>query len=141
MECVTTEQASSVVQRYYVELISTLAQYLNELLLHLVPEGVITIDVKNTIKQFGSSPSDRAEYLLDNHVNRPLAGGILTNFVKLLKVMQKIPGCDSLAVEIRKALKCDTAISVVKKATVDTETSQGNQSGIDMHIKSHYRLD
>ena len=41
--------------------------------------------------------------------------------------MQNIPGCDSLAVEIRKALRCDTAISVVKKTTVDTETSQGNQ--------------
>ena len=129
MERMSTEQASSVLRRYYVELISTLAQYLNELLLHLVPEGVITIDVKNTIKQFGSTPNDRAEYLLDNHIDRPLAVGNVTNFVKLLKVMEKITGCDSLAVEVRKALKCDTPICEANITTVDVEANVEGSKG------------
>ena len=129
MERMSTEQASSVLRRYYVELISTLAQYLNDLLLHLVPEGVITIDGKNTIKQYGSTPNDRAEYLLDNHINRPLSIGNVTNFVKLLKVMEKITGCDSLAVEVRKALKCDTPICEANKTTVDVEAKVEGSKG------------
>ena len=141
MECITTEQASSVLQRYYVQLISTLSQHLNELLPYFVPEGVITIDVKNTIKQFGSTPSDRAEYLLDNHINRLLAGGIVTNFIKLLKVMQKIAGCNSLAGEVWKALNCvtplDTPISVVNKTTVDVTALQGNESYTMHNYRAH----
>ena len=133
MECVTIEQASLVLQQYYVEFVSTLGQHLNDLLLRLVPEHVITIDVKNTIKQFGCTPSDRAEYLLDNYINRPLAGGNVTNFVKLLEVMEKIPGCNLLVVTVQKALKCDTPkdtpMSVVSKTTASTEALQGNQSG------------
>ena len=134
MESVTTEQASSVLRRYYVELIMTLAQYLNDLLLHLVPTEAITIEDKNTIKKYGDTPNDKAEYLLDNHINRQLAGGIVTNFVKLVRVMEKIPGCNPLAAKLRKALTCDTPMHVGNIATMDVEAEQGNQSVIEMYI-------
>ena len=129
-----TEQASSVLRRYYAELINTLAQYLNDLLLHLVSEEVITIEDKNTIKKYGDTPSDKAEYLLDNYINRPLAVGIVTNFVKLLKAMEKIPGCNLLAADLRKALKCDTLICVANSTAVDVEMSRGNQSCIRISL-------
>ena len=129
MESIPTQQASTVLQRYYVELIMKLAQYLNDFLLYLVSEEVITIEDKNTIKKYGDTPSDKAEYLLDNHIIRPLAGGIVTNFVKLLKVMEKIPGCNPLAAELRKALKCDTPsdtpMGVGNIATMNVEAEQG----------------
>ena len=129
MESIPTEEASSVLRSYYVELIKALAQYLNDLLLYLVSEGVITIEDKNTIKKYGDTPSDKAEYLLDNYIDRPLAGGIVTNFVKLLKVMEKIPGCNPLVAKLRKALKCDklsdTPMGMGNIATMNVEAEQG----------------
>ena len=110
-----------------MELVSTLAQHLSDVLLYLVPEGVIKIEEKNTIKSYRDTPTDRAEYLLDNHVNRQLSEGITDNFMKLLKVMRKIPGCNPLAVELSKALKCDTDepnIPVVSNARSTEEVSK-----------------
>ena len=101
-------QGSLVLRKYYAKLVSVLAQCLNELLVQLVSEEVITIEDKNTIKKFGDSSVDKAEYLIDNHINRPLAVGIVDNLAKLLQVMQKIPSCNSLATELLQALKCDT---------------------------------
>ena len=107
----------------------TLAQYLNDLLLYLVPEGVITIEDKNTTKKYGDTPNNKDKYLLDNHINRPLAGGIVTNFIKLLKVMEKIRGCNPLAAELRKALKCDMPsdmpMGVGNIAIMNVEAEQG----------------
>ena len=84
MESIPPEEALILLQRYYAELVSTSAKYLNELLPYLVSGEVITIEDKNTIKKFGDGPNDRAEYLLDNHVNRPLFGGIVKNFCKTI---------------------------------------------------------
>ena len=97
---------SLIFRSYYVKLVSTLARNLSDVLLHLVSEGVINIEEKNTIKNYRDTPNDRSEYLLDSYVNRQLSEGITDNFVKLLKVMQEIPGCHSLAVELSKELKC-----------------------------------
>ena len=95
----STSQESLTLRKYYAELVSILAQYMNELLPCLVSEQMISIKEKNTIKQYGETSQDRAEYLLDNHVERPLSAGVTENFVKLLRVMQKIPGCDKLSSE------------------------------------------
>ena len=92
---------SRVLQEYYSKLVSTLAQCIDEdLLPALVSAKVITIDDKNTIKSYGNRPRNRIEYLLDNHVNRPLCVGITDNFAKLLRIMQNIPHCKSLADEM-----------------------------------------
>ena len=92
---------SRVLQEYYSKLVSTLSQCIDdELLRSLVSAKIITIDDKNIIKRYGDKPTDRSEYLLDNHVNRPLCAGITDNFTKLLKIMQNIPYCKSLADEI-----------------------------------------
>ena len=142
MESISPEEALTLLQRYYAELVSTLAKYLNELLPYLVSGEVITIGDKNTIKKFGDGPNDRAEYLLDNHINRPLFGGIVKNFVKLLEVMHKIPACSKLAAELLKALKCDTPSKkpritsrvvpepIGHDTKVDDEASKNEQSGI-----------
>ena len=121
--------ASSVLQKYYVELVDTLGKNLNDLLLYLVSEEMINIEEKITIKQFGETPSTRVEYLLDNYVHRQLSGGITDNFLKLLKVMQKISGCSKLAAEILKAIKCDTP--KISNPIID-EVSKIDQSG--MHV-------
>ena len=131
-------QETLVLRKYYAKLVSVLAQCLNELLLHLVSEEVITIEDKNTIKKYSDTPYDRAEYLLDNHINKPLAVGIADNLLKLLKVMQMIPSCCSIAIELSKALRCDTAPDVVTTlqcnrgcdAEVSNETKK-NESGMD----------
>ena len=132
-----TEQVSSVLHKYYSKLVSTVGKHLNGLLVHLVSEGVIKIDDKNTIKQFGDTPSERAQYFLDNHIDRALSAGITDNFVKLLKVMQKISGCSPLAAELSEALKgvalSDTP-SVNSNRRVGDETSKKNQSGMVIHI-------
>ena len=137
MESTPTEQVSSVLHKYYSELVSTVGKHLNGLLVHLVSEGVIKIDDKNTIKKLGDAPSERAEYLLDNHVDRPLSAGITDNFVKLLKVMQKISGCSPLAAKLSEALKCvalsDTSVNSNRR--VGDETSKNNQSGMAIHIQ------
>ena len=140
MESIPIEEASILLRKHYVELVSILGQCLNELLLHLVSEEVITIEDKNAIKKFGDCPSDRAEYLLDNHVNRPLFGGIAENFVKLLKVMQKIPTCNTLAADLLKALtQSDKSKTITPRGTsesterhtkMDDEASKNNQSGM-----------
>ena len=128
-------KVSLVLRKYYAELVSTLGKYLNDLLVYLVSEGVIKIDDKNTIKKFGETPaSDKAEYLLDNYVNRPLDAGITDNFLKLIKVMEKteIPGCNPLAAELSKALECDTgsATPTVNNRRVSNEESN-SQSGMN----------
>ena len=142
MESIPPEEALILLQRYYAELVSTSAKYLNELLPYLVSGEVITIEDKNTIKKFGDGPNDRAEYLLDNHVNRPLFGGIVKNFVKLLEVMHSIPACSKLAAELLKALKCDkpskkpgiisrdTPKPIGHDTQVDDEASKNDQSGM-----------
>ena len=142
------DEASTLLRRHYVELVSALAKCLNELLPHLVSEEVITIEDKNTIKKFGDGPNDRAEYLLDNHVNRPLFGGIVKNFVKLLNVMQKIPTCNTLATDLLKALKRDKPMVVTSQpmeccdTKVDDKASKNDQSGmvLQMQLYIHYML-
>ena len=120
---------ASVLQKNYAELVDILGKNLNDVLVYLVSEGVIKIEEKNTIMEFvGKTPSQRAQYLLDNHVDRPLSGGLTDNFLKLLKCMQKIPGCSNLAAEISKAIKCDTP-------KISDEASKIDQSGMGMHIR------
>ena len=140
MEYTPTEQTSSVLHKFYSELVGTVGKHLNGLLVHLVSEGVIKIDDKNMIKKFGDTPSERAEYLLDNHVDRPLSAGITDNFLKLLKVMQKIPGCGPLADELSKALKCDPLSDAPSDPFKSNnrrgsdESPKNNQSGMGIHI-------
>ena len=134
MESIPLPQGKLVLRKYYAKLVSVLAQCLNELLLHLVSEEVITIEDKNTIKRFGDTPYDRAEYLLDNHINGPLTVGISENLAKLLKVMQMIPSCSVIATELLKALKCDTppdvATGLQRDAKMSDESMKKDQLGM-----------
>ena len=90
-----------LLQKYYAKLVRVLAQCIEgDLLPALVSAQVITIDDKNTIKRHGNTLEDKAQYLLDNYVNRALSVGITDKFIKLLEVMEDIPYCKSLADEL-----------------------------------------
>jgi len=106
-----------------------------------VSEEVITIDDKNRIKQFGNTPEDKAEYLLDNHVNRPLSAGLTDEFVKLLKVMRKIPDCNPLGVELSSSLKSDHEASMMMKSPFNMNTTKvvDETSGIGICICTEHR--
>ena len=132
-----------VFRNHYVKLVSTLAQHLSNVLLYLVSEGVIKIEEKNTIKDYRDTPNDRAEYLLDNHVNRQLSEGITDNFLKLLKVMRKIPGCNPLAVELSKALDTDTSCTPVvsnARLIISENESKNIQTGMGIRSTHTYVL-
>ena len=136
MESTSAAHASSVLQKYYAELLDMLGKNLNDILKYLIPEGMINIKEKNTIKQFGKSPDDRAEYLLDNHVDRQLSGGITDNFLKLLKVMQKIPACDKLSAEISKAIISDT-LKTSASDPISDEASKIGKPGMEFRVQVH----
>ena len=108
-----------VLQKHYDELVSTLSRSIDEVLRGLVSMRVITITDKNKIKKYGDIPEDRAEYLLDNYIDRLLAARINDNLMKLLHVMKKIPQCKPLAVLVEKELT--GAPTVVPKVTHDDD--------------------
>ena len=82
MESQAVSQELLVLQQYCMKIVSVLVQCLNELPLQLLSEGIISIDDKNAIKKFGDNPGNRAECLLDNHVNKSLAEGITDKVVE-----------------------------------------------------------
>ena len=96
---------AKVLQKFYFELLQTLTRNLNDVLPHLVSGGVITVDEKIDIKEYGKAQSDRAEHLLDTYIHRPLHGGNPDNFIKLLKIMKGIPSCSPLATSIDQCLQ------------------------------------
>lgn len=85
-----------LLQKYYDKLVRTIGRTINDILRGLVSgtDGVIDIDEKNKIKQFGETQCDKAEYLLDEHIKRSLCVGITDSFSKLLQVMKAIPAAD-----------------------------------------------
>ena len=134
MESTSATHASSALQKYYPELLVVLGKNLNDVLVHLIPEGVINIGEKITIQEFTKTPSEKAQYLLDNHVYRQLSGGFTDNFLKLLKVMQKIPACDKLSAEVLKEIKSDTPkISDL----ISDEASKIGKSGMEFRVQVH----
>ena len=138
---------SIVFLEYYAKLVSTLAECIDEdLLPALVSANVITISDKNAIKRYGNRATDRSEYLLDNHVHRPLGAGITDNFIKLLETMQKIPHCKRLADEVFEEIgqtitdsgfAPDTPqdVPVSSKSQLKREASKQVKSGTNFYMK------
>ena len=85
-----------LLQKHYADLVHLLSRCIDDLLLRLVSNGVIDIYQKNVIRKYGDTPGDKVQYLLDNHVVRPLSVGINDSFVKLLSVMKEFPSCCQL---------------------------------------------
>lgn len=85
-----------LLQKHYADLVHLLSRCIDDLLLRLVSNGVIDIDQKNVIRKYGDTPGDKIQYLLDNHVVRPLGVGINDSFMKLLSVMKEFPSCCQL---------------------------------------------
>ena len=93
-----------VLQKHYAELVKLLARCIDDVVLGLVSTGVIDIDQKNVIRKYGDTPGDKVQYLLDNHIARPLSGGVTDHFMKLLDAMKEFPSCDLLVGAIEEDL-------------------------------------
>ena len=98
-----------VLQKHYAELVKLLARCIDDVVLGLVSTGVIDIDQKNVIRKYGDTPGDRVQYLLDNHIARPLCGGVTDHFMNLLDAMKEFPSCDQLVGAIEEDLQTGDA--------------------------------
>ena len=94
-----------MLQKHYADLVRLLARCIDDVLLGLVSSGTIDIDQKNVIRKYGDTPVDKAQYLLDNHVARPLGGGLTDQFEKLLDVMKELPSCVQLILSMEEDLQ------------------------------------
>ena len=96
----------SLLQKYYDQLVTTIGRHIDTILRRLVSgtDGVITIDEKITIKNYGKTPWDKAEHLLDEYIRRSLCVRITNSLLKLLKVMKEISAvdCNRLAATIEQ---------------------------------------
>ena len=114
----SSESSETLLQKYYAQLVEIIARSIDDILCGLVSgsDGVINIDQKNTIKQYGKTPSDRAEHLLDEYIRRSLCVGITNSFLKLLKVMKEISAAD-----------CNQLASTIEQDFVDASGDGGTK--------------
>ena len=106
-----------VLQKYHTELLSTLSDCIEDVLPDLESAGAISIDqrdkVRERVREYveGKMPANAVDYLLNDHIKRPLSVEINNNFMKLLEVMKKSPKCSpqckALAATVEDLLKID----------------------------------
>ena len=104
-----------VLQKYRTEIRNTLSQCIEDVLPDLESSGAINIDQKDKLREYveGKMPANAVDYLVDDHMKRPLSVESNENFVKLLEVMKKAPKCSpqckALATIVEQDLKSDTS--------------------------------
>ena len=102
-----------VLQKYHTELLSTLSDCIEDVLPDLESAGAINIDQRDKVREYveGKMPANAVDYLLNDHIKRPLSVEINNNFMKLLEVMKKAPKCSpqckALAATVEEDLKID----------------------------------
>ena len=87
---------------FYEKICSTLPT--DELLPKLVAQRVITINDKSKIDATFKTEYERAQYLLDHYIARPLSTGDPRFFNILLDLMSTTPKCSFLIDEIKQYL-------------------------------------
>ena len=102
-----------VLQKYRTEIRNTLSQCIEDVLPDLESCGAINIDQKDKVREYveGKMPANAVDYLVDDHMKRPLSAESNENFRKLLEVMKKAPKCSpqckALATIVEQDLKSD----------------------------------
>ena len=102
-----------VLQKYHTELLSTLSDCIEDVLPDLESAGAISIDQRDQVREYveAKMPVNAVDYLLNDHIKRPLSVEINNNFMKLLKVMKKAPKCSpqckALAATVEEELKIE----------------------------------
>ena len=102
-----------VLQKYHTELLNTLSDCIEDVLPDLESAGAIDIDQRDKVREYveGKMPANAVDYLLNDHIKRPLSVKINNNFMKLLEVMKKSPKCSpqckALATTVEEDLKID----------------------------------
>ena len=102
-----------VLQKYHTELLNTLSDCIEDVLPDLESAGAISIDQRDKVREYveGKMPIKAVNYLLNDHIKRPLSVEIDNNFMKLLEVMKKAPKCSpqckALAATVEEDLKIE----------------------------------
>ena len=81
-----------VLKKYRTELRSTLSQCIADVLPDLESSGAIDADQRDKVREYveGKMPANAVDYLMDDHMTKPLSD---EGFMKLLGVMKKAPKC------------------------------------------------
>ena len=99
-----------VLQKYRTEIRNILSQCIEDVLPDLESSGAINIDQKDKVREYveGKMPANAVDYIMDDHMKRPLSVEINENFMKLLEVMKKAskcsPQCKALATIVEQDL-------------------------------------
>lgn len=102
-----------VLQKYHTELLNALSQCIEDVLPDLESAGAINIDQQDKVREYvqGKMPANAVDYLLNDHIKRPLSPEVDNNFMKLLEVMKKAPKCSprckALATVVEDDLKIE----------------------------------
>ena len=143
MEFPTKSTEEVLLQKYYAELVRSLTRCIDDVVLGLVSHGVIDIDQKNVIRQYGDTPGDKVQYLLDNYIVRPLYGGVTDGFVKLLSVMKEYPDCGHLVASMEEEYKggITKEDGVSPRVSPSEQEPLGEDKLLDEITKLHDTLD
>lgn len=107
-----------VLQKYRTEIRNTLSQCFEDALPDLESAGAISSDQREKVGEYvdGKMPANAVDYLMDDHMKRPLSVESNENFMKLLEVMKKAPKCSpqckALATMMEQDLMSDTSSDV-----------------------------
>ena len=107
-----------ILQKYRIEIRNTLSQCIEDALPDLESSGAISADQKDKLREYveGKMPANAVDYLMDDHMKRPLSVESNKNFMKLLEVMKKAPKCSpqckALATIVEQDLTSDTSSDV-----------------------------
>ena len=107
-----------VLQKYRTEIRNTLSQCIEEALPDLESSGAISADQREKVREYvdGKMPANAVDYLMDDHMKRPLSVESNKSFTKLLEVMKKAPKCSpqckALAIIVEQDLKSDLSTEI-----------------------------
>ena len=107
-----------VLQKYRTEIRNTLSQCIEDALPDLESSGAISADQRDKVREYveGKMPANAVDYLMDDHMKRPLSVESNKNFIKLLEVMKEAPKCSpqckALATIVEQDLTSDTSSDV-----------------------------
>ena len=102
---------NTVLQKYHTKLLHTLSECIEDILPDLESAGAIIGDQRDKVREYvqGKMPANAVEYLLNDHIERPLSAQLNNAaFMKVLEVM-KAPKCSTqckaLATAVEEELK------------------------------------